>query len=218
MTKTTWTARTKTQLVAALARKGFNRADVREACDRAASNGFAAVADIATENVAIVTYGDTEVDAYDAEIMPYDEGMDKGTAMMRAREASPFVADPANPTDAELSAAIERGLVNGSLITWEDFMKADVVLDLELRDPSREVVSVSADGIVWDTDGSAADVTMWLGNAHDVDRQAIRLAAKQVGAEGRALRISFPSVMTFLLSYWEGRFQIFVPEAADYDE
>ena len=30
--------------------------------------------------------------------------------------ASPFVADPANPTDDELAAAIQRGLANGTLI------------------------------------------------------------------------------------------------------
>jgi len=35
---------------------------------------------------------------------------------------SPYVQDPANPTDAELAAAIERGLADGSLITAEDFL------------------------------------------------------------------------------------------------
>jgi len=35
---------------------------------------------------------------------------------------SEFVKDPANPTDAELAAAIERGLADGSLITAEDFL------------------------------------------------------------------------------------------------
>jgi len=33
-----------------------------------------------------------------------------------------YVKDPANPTDAELAAAIDRGLADGSLITAEDFM------------------------------------------------------------------------------------------------
>jgi len=35
---------------------------------------------------------------------------------------SDYVADPANPTDAEIVAAIERGLANGSLITAEAFL------------------------------------------------------------------------------------------------
>jgi hypothetical protein len=36
--------------------------------------------------------------------------------------ASPFVADPENPTDDELAAAIDRGLANGSIITAEQFL------------------------------------------------------------------------------------------------
>jgi hypothetical protein len=34
----------------------------------------------------------------------------------------PFVADPLNPTDAELAAAIDRGLADGSIIDAEDFL------------------------------------------------------------------------------------------------
>ena len=40
----------------------------------------------------------------------------------RIAPASPYVADPANPTDAEISAAIERGLANGSLIDAGEWM------------------------------------------------------------------------------------------------
>lgn len=36
--------------------------------------------------------------------------------------ASPYVADPANPTDAEMSAAIQRGLDSGQIITAEQFL------------------------------------------------------------------------------------------------
>ena len=39
-----------------------------------------------------------------------------------AAPASPYVADPASPTDEELSAAIQRGLDNGTLIDAADWM------------------------------------------------------------------------------------------------
>jgi hypothetical protein len=45
--------------------------------------------------------------------------------------ASPFVADPENPTDAELAAAVERGLADGSIITAEQFL-AQVADDAEI--------------------------------------------------------------------------------------
>lgn len=35
---------------------------------------------------------------------------------------SPYVRDPLNPTDAELSAAITRGIELGQLLTVEDFL------------------------------------------------------------------------------------------------
>ena len=34
----------------------------------------------------------------------------------------PYVADPANPADAELAAAIQRGLADGSLIDAADWL------------------------------------------------------------------------------------------------
>jgi|SRR5215471_19488524 len=37
-------------------------------------------------------------------------------------DKSPYVADPANPTDAELAAAIQRGLADGTLIDAADFL------------------------------------------------------------------------------------------------
>jgi hypothetical protein len=39
-----------------------------------------------------------------------------------AKPASPFVADPANPTDDEIAAAIQRGLDDGSIIDSADFL------------------------------------------------------------------------------------------------
>jgi hypothetical protein len=73
--------------------------------------------------------------------------------------------------------------------------------DLELDDPTRVVEIVSAEGITWAGTGSAGQVAVWLGNCSEVDRQAIRLAVRQVAAQGQALRISFPSVQTFTLGY-----------------
>lgn len=35
---------------------------------------------------------------------------------------SEYVANPASPTDAEITAAIKRGLASGSLITAEEFL------------------------------------------------------------------------------------------------
>jgi hypothetical protein len=37
-------------------------------------------------------------------------------------EAGPYAVDPLNPTDAELSAAIHRGLADGSLIDAADWL------------------------------------------------------------------------------------------------
>lgn len=85
-----------------------------------------------------------------------------------------------------------------------DLTAADtrLVLDLELDDPRRTVASVPAEGIGWAlSTGSADMVAAWIGNATDADRHAIRLAAKVLAAEGRALHVSFPSVAPFYLGY-----------------
>jgi hypothetical protein len=42
---------------------------------------------------------------------------------------SPYVKDPLNPTDAELSAAIQRGLANGTVLTVEQFLEKAALLD-----------------------------------------------------------------------------------------
>lgn len=86
-----------------------------------------------------------------------------------------------------------------------------MLINLDLDNPERVVETVPAEGIAWETSGSASAVAVWLGNATEADRQAIRLAARQASAEGKALRVSFPSVMTFLIGAHEGRFRIFVP-------
>jgi hypothetical protein len=54
-------------------------------------------------------------------------GLVQGIKVTRHKETpredtSPYVADPLNPTDEELSAAIQRGLDNGSLIDAADWM------------------------------------------------------------------------------------------------
>jgi cell division inhibitor SulA len=89
-----------------------------------------------------------------------------------------------------------------------------MLINLELDDSERIVETVPADGIAWETTGSASSVAVWLGNATEADRQAIRLAARQVSAQGQALRVSFPSVMTFLLGADGRQFRIYVPEEA----
>jgi hypothetical protein len=68
--KTTWSARTKDQIVAALARKGWSRDSARDACQRAACDGLAATTNSAGDLTAFVTFGNTEVDLWDAEIKP----------------------------------------------------------------------------------------------------------------------------------------------------
>lgn len=86
-------------------------------------------------------------------------------------------------------------------------------LNLDLDDPERVVEAVPGNGITWETTGRASDVTMWLGNATEADRQAIRLAAKQAIVKGNVLRITFPSVTTFLLGYdaHSNQFLLYVP-------
>jgi hypothetical protein len=42
---------------------------------------------------------------------------------------SPYVKDPLNPTSAELSAAIQRGLANGTILTVEQFLEKAALLD-----------------------------------------------------------------------------------------
>lgn len=87
--------------------------------------------------------------------------------------------------------------------------------NLKLDNPSREVEIVSAEGITWQESTSRADmVAVWLGNATERDRKAIRDLAKRI-APDRAIRISFPSVMTFILGYDQQyrKWVIFVPES-----
>ena len=74
-------------------------------------------------------------------------------------------------------------------------------LDLELTDPEIEVQSVPAQDITWEKHGQTADVDYWLGNVATVDQGAIRLAAKQVAAEGQALRVKYPSRMPMIIGY-----------------
>lgn len=51
---------------------------------------------------------------------------------------SPYVKDPLNPTDAELSAAIQRGLENGTVLTVEQFLEKAALLDDAETEADRE--------------------------------------------------------------------------------
>jgi hypothetical protein len=51
---------------------------------------------------------------------------------------SPYVKDPLNPTSAELSAAIQRGLANGTILTAEQFLETAALLDQAETEPERE--------------------------------------------------------------------------------
>lgn len=57
----------------------------------------------------------------------------------QAGYVSPFVADPANPTDDELAAAIQRGMADGSIITAEEFLAR--ARDAETRETIREMLN-----------------------------------------------------------------------------
>jgi hypothetical protein len=83
---------------------------------------------------------------------------------------------------------------------------------VQLDDPDRTVEAVSADGVMWETTGGAMQVAAWLGNATEHDRQAVMQAARDVGP-GECIRVSFTSVMTFLLTYQgDGVYAVSVPE------
>lgn len=87
---------------------------------------------------------------------------------------------------------------------------------MNLEDSSRTVEVVPApSGVAWDAVGDARDADYWLGSASDHDRAAIRALAGEIGP-GRALRITFLSVMTFILYRSRtGRFLCYVPGGDD---
>lgn len=51
---------------------------------------------------------------------------------------SPYVKDPLNPTSAELAAAIQRGLANGTILTARQFLEKAALLDQTETEPDRE--------------------------------------------------------------------------------
>jgi len=53
---------------------------------------------------------------------------------------SEFVKDPANPTDAELAAAIERGLANGTLIDAADFFAKLCTCEVPPTEPGNAMI------------------------------------------------------------------------------
>jgi hypothetical protein len=89
---------------------------------------------------------------------------------------------------------------------------------IELDDASRTVEVVAGEDIAWEATGRAVDVALWLGNATEHDREAIRTLARQVAGTGRALRISFGSVLPFYMgaTSYGGRqlYRIYVPVPA----
>jgi len=83
---------------------------------------------------------------------------------------------------------------------------------VQLDDPDRTLEMVSTDGIRWETTGEAMQVATWLGNATEHDRQAVMQAARDAGP-GKCIRVSFTTMMTFLLTYQgNGVYAISVPE------
>jgi hypothetical protein len=63
---------------------------------------------------------------------PYEVGLIRNAVtdtvtpdVTTAVTASPYVVDPANPTDDELAAALERGLADGTLIDAADWLAAN---------------------------------------------------------------------------------------------
>jgi len=84
---------------------------------------------------------------------------------------------------------------------------------VQLDDTTRtvEVIDALPPG-GWDDTGSADDVARWLGNATEHDREAIRSLAREIAGPRKALLVTFPSVLPFLLDYaGAGRYRIYVP-------
>lgn len=95
--KTIWTAQSKAQIVAAMARRGFDRGDVRTMAEHAYATGYAAtpMTDM-PGHVLVISYANTEVDMWDAEIMT-----DEAYAVIASRAAA-YRATPS----AELVEAV----------------------------------------------------------------------------------------------------------------
>jgi hypothetical protein len=53
------------------------------------------------------------------------------TAAPATAPANPFVADPDNPTDAELLAAVDRGIAAGTIITVDEDFLARLAADID---------------------------------------------------------------------------------------
>lgn len=78
--------------------------------------------------------------------------------------ASPFVADPANPTDAELGAAVERGLADGSLIDSADFLARAAENDADATDQA-PVTEVAPNVVVIAPDAAGDFLAAILGGS-----------------------------------------------------
>lgn len=67
----------------------------------------------------------------------------------------------------------------------------------------------------WNATGDESAVAVWLGNCSERDREVIRAAARGHAVAGKVLRITFPSMMTFILAYAAGSYRCYVPQDTD---
>jgi hypothetical protein len=77
-----------------------------------------------------------------------------------APQVSPYVADPENPTDAELAAAVERGLADGTLIDSADWLAQQAA---ETADPAAATPAVTFEDAIFGILGG----TMAAGEAYN---------------------------------------------------
>jgi hypothetical protein len=73
--------------------------------------------------------------------------------MSTANHESPYARDPLHPTDAELAAAINRGIASGQLLTGEEFLRQAATLDSAQAAPetTAEAELDQADARYWAT-------------------------------------------------------------------
>lgn len=124
-----------------------------------------------------------------------------------AFNGSDLIVTPADDDTADSDNATEDRLILDNEADEDAYLSWT-----KLDDPSRKITAEPAEGITWETTGNGSDVALWLGNATDHDRDVVKLLARKLAKSGYAVKVSFPSVMTFLLTYaGANRYQISVP-------
>jgi hypothetical protein len=68
-------------------------------------------------------------DESEPDLEPTPESIEQGAEPDDAYRSPEYVADPMNPTDAEMSAAIQRGLANGTLIDAADWLARELAAE-----------------------------------------------------------------------------------------